>query len=230
MKPPKKEDYRLIRKLVEKTGCDVYVPLVPLFPDHLLYEAVESVSETIASMNSRFPSKTSAVLAFGEGGLYFFDAFVKAERENRLLELPGRLILSSPILRMPVDEEMMKQMKEEDKHDAVLPAVFFDQNGLSGTMMGAEAKGYQYLGDPLSSISGELPETDVYYGSHEILRVFLPTLQEIYAHNDTQLHIHEGDHLMHNWGLYDNCEEARETTGEMISVILGLQSNRNGKG
>ncbi|MBR3346697.1 MAG: hypothetical protein IKG37_06420 [Solobacterium sp.] len=219
--PPKKEDFRLAGKLVDKTGCDVCFLLMPLFPDHSLKEMVASVEEALFYLTTHYARERTAVLAFSTSCLLCLDA-LGWHREQGSIPMPGRLILNSPILRIPASEALLKQMKVLDRYDVRLPIEFFAKDGICGSVIEAEETGNQYLRDPLFGSLYGLPATDVYYGTNENAYVYLPELTEAYRRADIPLTVHKGELLMHCWSLYDNCEEAKHTIQEYIEIIRGL--------
>ncbi len=222
--PPRREDFHLAAKLCARTGCDVCLLLYPLFPSHSLHEMTECTQEAIRYLTSRYAR--SAMIGFGEGAVLCLDAFIKAKTEGEELVMPSRLILNSPILRFPVSDELMKQIKILDRNDVMIPAEYLSKEGLCAKVVEEEQESFRYLRDPLSGPLSGLPETDVYFGTYENAYAFLPEFIEKCRRETIQLHIHVGDMLMHCWGLYDNCEESKTVIKEYTELIRGLDPQK----
>ena len=219
--PPGKEDFRLAGKLVDKTGCDVCFLLMPLFPDHTLKEMTVSVQEAMQYVTTHYPKERTAVLAFSTSCLLCLDALCWSE-ETSQVPMTQRLILNSPVLRIPASEALMKQMCVLDRSDVRIPKEFFSRDGICGALVDAEAENYRYLRDPLFGSLNRLPETDLYYGTSENASAYLPEITGAYRKANIPLNLHIGEMLMHCWSLYDNCPEAKQTIQEYIERIRGL--------
>ena len=222
--PPGKEDFHLAAKLCVRTGSDVCILLYPLFPEYSLHEMTESVQEAIQYMTSRYAR--SALIGFGEGATLSLCAYCKAKTEGKELIMPNRLILNSPFLQIPIQEELMKQLEVLDSRDVQIPMAYLSRDGLCAKVIEEEEESYRYLGDLLTAPLGGLPETDIYFGTNENAYACLPEFIEKCRRENIRLHPHVGEEMMHCWGLYDNCEESKTAIKEYIEEIRGLNPQK----
>ena len=222
--PPGKEDFRLAAKLCVKSGCDVCILLYPLFPQYSLHEMTTSVQEAIRYVISLYAR--SALIGFGEGATLCLCACCKANAEGNERIMPDRLILNSPFLQIPIQEERMKHLEVLDERDVQIPMAYLSKDGLCAKVIEEEEEDYRYLGDLLNASLIGLPETDVYFGTNENAYACLPEFLEKCRRENIRLHPHVGEGMMHCWGLYDNCEESRTAIKEYIELIRGLNPQK----
>ena len=219
--PPKKEDFQLAAKLIDKTGCDVCFLLHPLFPDYTLHDMVQCTREAIRFITSRYQLERTAVLAFSTGCTLCLGALCGENEEP--LRKPAHLILNSPILRIPANDALMKQMQVLDHYDCVLPAEYFRKDGICGALIDAEPEESRQLRDPLFGSLNGLAATDVYFGTYENAFVYLPEMIEKYRRAGIPLKVHEGEGMMHCWAVRSGGEEANSTMKEYVQLIRGLK-------
>ena len=216
---PREEDYKLAVKLVRETGCDVYFPFYPLVPEHSVYEAAALVIDVINMMTSRVPKEKCTILAFSSGANLACYAFMMAMHEGIEIRMPGRVILNSPLLRVPTAMEDVQRMAGKAEDDSVLPMVFLSENGLIGSMIEQEEPSHRYLADVLAYDLSGFPETDLYYGSKEIASIWMKDMKEKAYTEGFRLHTHLGEDMMHCWGLYDRYPEGLKTQEEYMQIV-----------
>lgn len=222
LNPPRMEDYKLAVTLMEETGCDIYFPLYPLFPDHVMHETVEGVIGALEKMAGVYPRGHTAVLGFSSGASLCIYTWMYLMHEGMDLPMPERWLLNSPVLHIPTSDSEAEQMRKIDAVDPVLPSTFFTEEGLCGLMYEREEPRYRYLADPLSYTLSGIPRTDLWYGTHEVLSVYMNEVIRKEELEDLPVTIHEGTGLMHCWGLYSASKESRETRKEYITAIREL--------
>ncbi len=219
---PQELDYRLAAAIAEETGSDVYLPLYPLFPEHVLHETTEAVLDVVQLISRRYPKGKTAVLGFSSGASLCFQMFMYIRREKKPFVLPQRWILNSPLLRIPASEDDLTHMELLDQYDPFLPAVFFGSEGIGCTMVEKETEQYRYLADISAFDLRGIPQTDIYYGTHETAYAFLAPLYVKSRQEDLDLAVHEGADMMHCWGLYGMTAEGRRTQREYFHLIRTL--------
>ena len=219
MNPPSKADYKLAVKIVEETGSDVYFPLYPLFPDRVMHETVEAVTETVRRIHVQYPKDRTYVLGFSSGATLCLYLFLHLKQNGINDLMPGRWILNSPVLRLPPNEDDLRNMRMIERYDAVLPVVFFTNEGLTGLMIEREDPSFRYLCDILAQDLHGMPKTDIYYGTHEIPYAYLEPFRKKCQAEGIRLRVHEGKLMMHCWGLYDVSKEGKAAQEEYLSII-----------
>ena len=223
MNPPGESDYRLALKITEKTGCDVVMPLYPLFPEHNLDEMLKAMLKVIQFMDSRYPAESSAVLGFSSGAslcLYLFLCIKEAELS---VTMPGRWILNSPLLRLPPEAYELRYMWILEPYDVVLPVHFMEPAGLSGSMIDAASPEIRSLANiPANNLKG-MPEIDLFIGTQEIGFACMEAFVQRCEMDNVNLHVHEGLGMMHCWGLYPEMKEGRKTQDEYFRILKELK-------
>lgn len=225
LNPPKDADFRLARTLVQKTGADVYFPLYPLFPEAMIHEITEFIIAAMNMMGQRYEPDRTAAIGFSSGACLALYAYMVQKQEGEFCRYPSRLILNSPIMRIPASEQEMAVMKRLDTLDAVLPAVFLFADGMSGLMLEKEEERFRYLADPLSFDLQGLPETDIYTGTHEIAYAYLLETVQKLKEDGVTVNVHTGEGLMHCWGLYPGYPEAEAAQREYEEIINRLKKD-----
>ena len=209
-------DFQLGAYLAKNTGQDVWILLYPLFPKHLIHESAEAVLEAMKRMAGHYDRHHITWFGFSSGASLCMYAWMMNRRESRCVPMPERMILNSPVLRVPVSEEEKRRM--EAVQDDLLPPVFFSEEGLCGMMVSRDMA-YSYLGDVLSFPLRYFPETDLFFGTNECLRIFLEEFEEKCAKEHISLHVQEGKGLWHCYGLDPRTPEGKAAWMEYISLL-----------
>ncbi len=223
MNPPGENDYRLALKITEQTGCDVVLPLYPLFPEHSMDETLKAMLEVIRFMDSRYPKESSAVLGFSSGANLCLYLFLHIMQEKLSCTMPERWILNSPLLRLPPDADELRYMKILAPYDVTLPIEFLQRNGLSGSMIDAASSDIRRFADISACSLKGMPETDLFFGTHEVAFACMEAFEQRCEADGVNLHVHEGLGMMHCWGLYPAMKEGRKTQKEYFRILKELK-------
>lgn len=221
--PPSSAHFMLAAHLSQFTGCDVYFPLYPLLPDHPIHEAVELVIDVINRVMTRSGAGKTCLIGFSSGANLALYSFMYIHHEGIDSCFPHRLILNSPLLRLPASRaDYSAMVMKRPSRDAALPLSFFEADGLAGWMVDHEEERYRYLADVLSYDLHGLPDTDLFYGSAELSEVNLAEMEAKCQKELIRLKVHTGKDMMHCWGLYSIFPEGVETQQEYVRIINSM--------
>ena len=223
MNPPRMQDYELALRITEKTGCDVILPLYPLFPEHAVNETAEAVLEVVKRMDARYPGGSSAVLGFSSGATLCLYLFLELKRRQSSVHMPDRWILNSPVLRLPPDSDELRYMRILQPYDVTLPSEFLKPEGLTGKMIERASEEFRAYADITACDLSGMPETDLFFGTREILYACQDAFVKRCEKDGVKLNIHEGLGMMHCWGLFPMMKEGRKAQKEYFNILKTLQ-------
>ena len=217
--PPGEADWELAKQLVEQTGCDLYFPIYPLFPEAKFHEIVQAVDESMQFMMGRSRPEVSTVLGFAAGAQLCMSTFVLQKQKGSSRRIPEHWILNSPILQMPLDEESENAMRISDQKDLIFPMCYCQEDGIGGLIAAQETGEYRGLLNLFACDLGGMPDTHLYLGSEENAMVFRERFEEKCRTEQIPLTVHIGEGLMQCWGLYGVMKEAEHVRKEYFSLI-----------
>ena len=220
--PPAQRDYKLALKITEETGCDVILPICPLYPEVPIQETIQALLETVRLVANRYPEGASAVLAFSGGATLCLYAFLELKQMGFPYSLPSRWILNSPFLRIPPSREELQYMDILAPYDVTIPKEFLLPEGLMGLILAEASPRTRQLADITRCNLGGMPETDLYVGTREIALAYLEGFRKSCETAGINLHVHKGAGMMHCWGMYSDMKEGRKTQQEYFDIFRRL--------
>lgn len=220
--PPGEKDYRLALKITEETGCDVILPLCPLYPDVPLQDTVSALLECVRLVANRYPEGSSAVLAFSLGATLCLYLFLDLKEKGFPYQLPSRWLLNSPFLRIPPTRDELHYMDILAPFDVTIPRVFLMPEGLMGRVFAEASPNIRRFADITGCNPGGMPETDLYAGTREIAFACVEEFEKSCETAGIKLHVHEGLGMMHCWGLYSEMKEGRKLQKEYFDILRTL--------
>ncbi len=212
--PPDQGDFALAGEIAERTGAEVYLPMYPLAPKYKLIDTVKSLTDVYWEMLRYYESDKIVFMGNSSGAAFCLTACLYIRHEKLPVPFPGRLIMLSPGLQMPPNEDQIGRMRQQEKKDTMIPIVFcknihrvlVDEN--SAYLMRA------------FDISWEgLPEMDVYFGSCELFYAYIPDVEQAAKRGNVRVHIHIGENMMHCWPMLGFTREGKQTRAEIYEII-----------
>lgn len=203
--PPDSGDMVLCSQIAKNCNAEVWFPLYPMAPEHRLVETLASTLEVYQDMLKCYPAANTRWFGTSSGGGQAMSLCTYLIREQCEVPLPGKLVLQSPGVQVPPSASQKKKMEELKKYDVMIPPSFFDQ--IAPVLASGEEA------DLLSPIAHDMtgfPETDVFYGTHEVMYAYLDDMKEAYAKCHSNLNVHIGKDMMHCWGAMEFVPEARQ--------------------
>lgn len=212
--PADKRDFLFAMEMAEETGAEVWFPLYPLAPHYKLIDGVKMVMEIYEKMLERFPAEQITFIGFSSGAGLACSVCIQNKHEGFKHHMPHRLILISPGTQIPPSEEQMKEMEQLSHKDPMIPPSFFQNIGPLLT-----TQKDRYLQSPaLYDLTG-FPEMVLYYGTHEVMLAFLPSIKAAVKRANIKYSVHIGEGLCHCWPLLGFTKEGRESRKEIYSSI-----------
>ena len=220
--PPCLNDYRLALKITEETGCDVILPICPLYPEVQVQDTIEALLGAVKLMAGRYPEGSSAVLAFSSGATLCLYLFLALRQKGFPYKLPSRWILNSPFLRIPPSREESQYMDLLAPYDVTIPKEFLQPDGLMGLLPGDASAETRRPADITGCNLRGMPETDLYVGTKEIALAYVQDFEKNCVNAGIKLQVHEGLGMMHCWGLYGDMKEGRKLQKEYFDIFRQL--------
>ena len=167
----------------------------------------QAMLERFAAENIRFFGTSS-----GAGQALSLCVYIKHESID--VPLPRRLVLQSPGLQVPPSESQKAEMERRKKADVMIPPGFFD--AIAPVLATGEEA---YLLSPLLYDLTGFPETDIFYGTREVMIAYLKDFQDACKKYGVKLHTHIGKGMMHCWGAMEFVPEAKAIRQEYFSAL-----------
>ena len=111
--------------------------------------------------------------------------YIKHEKIN--IPLPEKLVLQSPGLQVPPSNLQRKEMDKRSKVDVMIPPRFFDS--IAPILATGDE---EYLLSPLLYDLTGFPETDIFYGTIEVMVAYLKDFQNVCKKYNVKLNTHIG--------------------------------------
>ena len=212
--PPDPGDIVLCGQIAENCNAEVWFPLYPMAPEHRLAETLQSTLKVYQAMLERFDAENIRFFGTSSGAGQALSLCVYIKHENIDVPLPRRLVLQSPGLQVPPSESQKAEMERRKKADVMIPPGFFD--AIAPVLATGEEA---YLLSPLLYDLTGFPETDVFYGTREVMIAYLKDFQDACKKYGVKLHTHIGKGMMHCWGAMEFVPEAKAVRQEYFSAL-----------
>ena len=212
--PPDPGDIVLCGQIAENCDAEVWFPLYPMAPEHRLAETLESTLKVYREMLKKYDAVDVRFFGTSSGGGLAMSLCVYIRHENADVSLLGRLVLQSPGLQVPPSESQKAEMERRKKVDVMIPPGFFDC--IAPVL---ETGDEEYLLSPLLYDLTGFPETDVFYGTREVMIAYLKDFQAACKKYGVKLHTHIGKGMMHCWGAMEFVSEAKAVRQEYFSAL-----------
>ncbi len=212
--PPDPGDIILCGQIAENCDAEVWFPLYPMAPEHRLVETLQSTLKVYQEILKSYEPADVRFFGTSSGGGQAMSLCVYIRHENLNIPLPGRLVLQSPGLQVPPSEVQKAEMERRKKADIMIPPRFFDSIA-PVLVTGDEA----YLLSPLLCNLTGFPETDVFYGTREVMIAYLKDFKKVCKKYSVKLNVHIGKEMMHCWGAMEFVPEARAVRKEYFTAL-----------
>ena len=203
--PPDAGDLVLCGQIAKNCNAEVWFPLYPMAPGHRLVQTLASTLAVYQDMLNYYPPENTRLFGTSSGGGQAMSLCTYLIRESFHVPLPGKLVLQSPGVQVPPSRTQKRKMEELKKYDVMIPPAFFDQ--IAPVLASGEEA---YLLSPITSDMTGFPETDVFYGTHEVMYAYLDDMKAAYAKCNSKLNVHIGKDMMHCWGAMEFVPEAKQ--------------------
>lgn len=213
--PPDPGDIILCGQIAQHCNAKVWFPLYPMAPGHRLVETLQSSFKIYQDILSGYDSQNVRFFGTSSGGGQAMSLCVYIKSKFPVVPLPGKLVLQSPGLQVPPSEKQKIEMNRRKDSDVMIPPRFFD-NIAPVLATGDDA----YLLSPLLYDLTGFPETDVFYGTREVMIAYLEDFKSVCKKYGVKLNVHIGQDMMHCWGAMEFMPEARAVRQEYFKALL----------
>lgn len=213
--PPDSGDIVLCSQIAKNCNAEVWFPLYPMAPEHRLVQTLSSTLEVYRDMLKSYPAENTRLFGTSSGGGQAMSLCTYILHEQLNVPLPGKLVLQSPGVQVPPNSSQERKMEDLKKYDVMIPPIFFNQ--IAPVLASGEEA---YLLSPIASDMTGFPETDVFYGTHEVMYAYLDDMKAAYAKYNLKLNVHIGKDMMHCWGAMEFVPEARKVRQEYFQALL----------
>ncbi len=213
--PPDPGDIILCGQIAQNCNAKVWFPLYPMAPEHRLVETLQSSFKVYQNILSDYDSQSVRFFGTSSGGGQAMSLCVYIKSKFPVIPLPGKLVLQSPGLQVPPSETQKIEMNKRKEMDVMIPPRFFDSIA-PVLATGDEA----YLLSPLLYDLTGFPETDVFYGTREVMIAYLKDFKRACDKYGVQLNVHIGQDMMHCWGAMEFVPEARAVRQEYFKALV----------
>ena len=206
-----------IRHYIDGTGCDLWLPFYPLFPDGTMFDAVTSAYAVHKRMLELYPPKCIKLLGFSAGANIIMGLGKHIIKMQNALPMPG-LIVAVSGCNMYITASSRQRMEKLDKTDVLFPGnqmelfkPIFDPDGtLSRYITGCAAED-DYTG---------FPRTVLVYGGDEVMSGEAPEFEKAFRRcGVTDFEIHIEPNTFHAYPAFTFTAEGRRGEKQMIEYL-----------
>jgi len=203
-------DWRLLNKLVQKTGYGIIVPDYPLTPQYGYKDVFNMVVPLYETLLQEIGSNNLVLMGFSAGG--GFTLSLAQYIKNKGLAQPAQIILLSPMLDATVSNPDIAII---DKRDPYL--------GIEGMKKAypAYAKGDDMTNYMISPINGDLEglaPIHLFMGTDEIYLPDARKLVKLCKEKNVKLDYHEYPNMYHAW-IFLNMPEAKDVIEKLTCFL-----------
>ncbi len=207
-------DIILCGQIAKNCNAEVWFPLYPMAPEYRLVETLQSTLKVYRDILKKYDAVDVRFFGTSSGGGQAMSLCVYIKHENIDVPLPGKLVLQSPGLQVPPSESQKIEMNKRSKADVMIPPGFFD------SIAPVLATGDEtYLLSPLLYDLTGFPETDIFYGTREVMIAYLKDFQAACKKYGVKLNTHIGKGMMHCWGAMEFVPEAKAVRREYFEAL-----------
>ena len=212
--PPDTGDLILCSQIAAACNAEVWFPVYPMAPEHVLSETLESTLSVYRHILTRHSHENVRFFGTSSGGGQAMSLCLYIKNRYPEIPLPERLVLQSPGMQVPPSDRQKAKMEKLKKYDVMIPPAFFDR--IAPVL--AQGDDAYLLSPLLCDISG-FPGIDVFYGTHEVMYAYLDDLKEHCIKYGVPLNVHIGEGMMHCWGAMEFVPEAKAVRQEYFRAL-----------
>ena len=210
-------DRKSIRNYIDKTGCDLWIPLYPLYPKNDMYDGVKFGYELHRIMLETYSHEKIAWLGYSAGSLLVMGLGKHIIHENYELPMPG-VIVAFSVFNLYASQESIKRMRSLNSKDVVMGGdlpkqfkEFYDPDGTIPKHIAGCAAEDDYSGFPALLLG---------FGGDEIMSGDAPDYEAAFKRcgvKDYKIHI-EPD-TFHAYPAFTFTPEGKKGEQQVIGFI-----------
>ena len=206
-----------IRTYIDMTGCDLWIPQYPLYPEYDMYDGVKFGYELHRVMLQSYSHDNIVWIGYSAGALLVMGLGKHIVHENYELAMPGVMVAFS-VFNLHASDESIKRMNSLNSKDVVMGGdlpmqfkEFYDPNGLIPKYIAGCAAEDDYSGFP-SILLG--------FGGDETMSGDAPDYETAFKRcgvKDYTIHIEPN--AFHAYPVFTFTPEGRKGEKQVISYI-----------
>lgn len=206
-----------MKRYMEETGRELWIPLYPLYPDHDIYDEIAMICNLHRKMLERYMPENIAWLGFSAGADMIMSAGRHLVRQGQPLPMPGLMIPVSGC-NLTLSGDSYARMEEIEKRDIMMSAAdmklfptFYDPQGTLPKYLWGCAAEDDYTG---------FPKIIMYFGGDEIFAAEAPEYEKAFQRcgvKDYTIHVEPG--LFHGYPMFPFIKEGKKGEDELIGYL-----------
>ena len=206
-----------IRHYIDKTGCDLWIPLYPLYPENDMFDGVKFGYELHRRMLESYAPEKIAWLGYSAGAVLVMGLGRHIVHERFELPMPGAIIAFS-VFNLYTSKESRQRMQALDEKDVIFGGdlekqfrEFYDPDGSIPKHIAGCAAEDDYSG---------FPPTLLGFGGDEMMSGDAPDYEAAFKRcgvKDVKIHI-EPD-TFHSYPVFTFTPEGRKGERQVIGYI-----------
>ena len=206
-----------IRNYIDQTGCDLWIPQYPLYPEHDMYDGVKFGYELHRIMLETYSPEKIVWLGYSAGALLVMGLGKHITHENYELPMPG-VIVAFSVFNLYASQESIKRMQALNSKDVVMSGdlpkqfkEFYDPEGAIPKHIAGCAAEDDYSGFP-SLLLG--------FGGDETMSGDAPDYEAAFKRcgvRDYKVHVEP--EAFHAYPVFTFTPEGRKGEQQVISYI-----------
>ena len=205
------------------TGCDLWIPLYPLYPNADVIDEIEMISETHRKMMETYHTEDIIWLGFSAGADLIMATGRYIVKGQINLAMPGLMIPVSPC-NLTISDESFQRMKEIEKRAIMM---FADSMKAYPDFYDHEHKYPGYIwGDARTDDYTGFPKIVMFFGGDEIFAAEAPEYEAAFirsAVKDYRIIVKDG--MFHAYPMFTFLKEGKLGEDEIIKIICSLWHN-----
>jgi len=205
------EHWRLIEKLISKTGATIIVPDYPLAPEAGCKEIYDFIEVLFTRLITDYPARRIVFMGDSAGGGLALGFTQQLRDENK--KQPDQIIIFSPWLDVTMCSPLLERLDKED-------------NLLS--VAGLKSAGQKFAGNldlkdfRVSPVYGELTgicRISVFTGTRDILNADAQKLKQLMKVQNINFNYFEYPDMFHDWVIITSLKESHDVINKVTKLI-----------
>lgn len=203
--------WRTAINIVNKIFCRMSLIDYPLAPENNYVDTFEMISNTYDILTKKYKNDKFILLGDSAGGGLAF-AFSQKLIKDNFPVLPLKNVLISPWLDITMTNP---DISKTDKVDHFL---CIDTLKFVGGVYANGDDQHQYLLSPINGDLNNLPDTAVFYGTHENFFADCAKLKKMVKNLNTHFKFYEYKKMQHDWAMFP-IPEAKKAINEICEFL-----------
>ncbi|MCU0474002.1 MAG: alpha/beta hydrolase [Bacteroidales bacterium] len=203
--------WRLIEKLISKTGATIIVPDYPLAPETCCKETYDFIESLFTRLITDYPARRIVFMGDSAGGGLALGLTQLLRDENK--KQPDQIIIFSPWLDVTMCNPILERL---DKKDDLL------------SIAGLKSAGQKFAGNldlkdfRVSPVYGDLTNIcriSVFTGTRDILNADAQKLKQLMKDQNINFNYFEYPDMFHDWVIITSLQESQDVINKVDQLV-----------